>query len=102
LNISLEKTFDPKIKRKGDKGSPYLNPLPGEIKPKRLPFRRIEKDGVEMQVRIQETQIELNPSLVKIARRKLHSILSKAFSISIFRNINPNFPLLDLKVCNIS
>jgi hypothetical protein len=87
LNISLEKTSDPKIKRKGDKGSPCLNPLPGEIKPKGLPFRRMEKDGVKMQILIQEIQMELNPSFSKIAKRKLHPILSKAFSISIFRNI---------------
>ena len=50
LNISLEKTSEPKIKRKGDKGSPCLNPLPGEIKPKGLPFRRMEKERAEMQI----------------------------------------------------
>jgi hypothetical protein len=32
LNMSLEKTSTPKIKRKGERGSPCLNPLPGEKK----------------------------------------------------------------------
>jgi hypothetical protein len=63
--MSLEKTSKPKIKRKGDRGSPYLNPLPGEKKPKRLPFRRIEKEEEEMQILIQEIQVGLNPSFPK-------------------------------------
>jgi hypothetical protein len=55
-----------------------------------------------MQILIQEIQIGLNPNFSKIAKRKLHSILSKAFSISIFMNIKPHLPLLDLKVCKSS
>jgi hypothetical protein len=52
LNISLEKTSAPKIKRKGKRGSPCLNPLSGEKSPKGLPFSRMEKEVEEMQILI--------------------------------------------------
>jgi hypothetical protein len=52
--MSLENTSAPKMKRKGDRGSPYLSPLPGEIKPKGLPLRRMDKEGVDMQILMQE------------------------------------------------
>jgi hypothetical protein len=71
----------------------------GEKNPKGLLFRRIENEVEEMKILIQEIQIGLNPNFSKIAKRKLHSILSKAFSISIFMNIKLHLPLLDLKVC---
>jgi hypothetical protein len=99
MNDSLEKTSEPKIKRKGDYGSPCLNPLSEEKKPKGLPFSKMEKEAKEMQVLIREIQIGLNPNFSKIANRKFYSILSKAFSISILRNIKPHFPLLGLKEC---
>jgi hypothetical protein len=99
MNDSLEKTSEPKIKRKWDYGSPCLNPLSEEKKPKGLPFSKMEKEGEEMQVLIREIQIGLNPNFSKIANRKFYSILSKAFSISILRNIKPPFPLLGLKEC---
>jgi hypothetical protein len=95
--MSLENTLTPKMKKKGDRGSPCLSPLPGKMNPKGLPFRRMEKEGVEMQTLIQEIQIELNPNLSKMASKKFHSILSKAFSMSIFKNMKPPFPLLALK-----
>jgi hypothetical protein len=100
--MSLEKISKPNIKRKGKRGSPYPNPLPGEKNKKGLLFSRIEKDVEEVQILIQESQIGPNPSFSKIAKRKLHSILSKAFSMFIFMNIKPPLPLLDLKVCRIS
>jgi hypothetical protein len=57
----------------------------------------MEKEADVMQVLTQSIHIELNPSYFKIASIKGHSILSKAFSISFLRNINPYLPLLDLK-----
>jgi hypothetical protein len=57
----------------------------------------LKKKAEDMQILIQAIKIELNPSFSKMAKRKDHSILSKAFSISIFRNIKPPLPLLDLK-----
>jgi hypothetical protein len=48
LNSSLERTSAPKMKRKRDRGSPYLNPLSGEKSPKGLPFRRMAKEVEEM------------------------------------------------------
>lgn len=33
LNKSLEKTSEPRMKRKGESGSPYLKPLDGEKNP---------------------------------------------------------------------
>ena len=40
------------IKRKGEKGSPCLNPLVGEINPYGLPLMRMEKEEEEMQAEI--------------------------------------------------
>jgi hypothetical protein len=77
-------------------------PLPREKKPKGLPFKRIENEVDEIQILIYESQIGLKPSFSKMAIRKLHSILSKAFSMSIFMNIKPVLPCLDLKVCSSS
>jgi hypothetical protein len=57
----------------------------------------MEKEGVDMQILIQEIQVELNPNFSRIANKKFHSILSKAFSISIFKNMKPPLPLLDLR-----
>jgi hypothetical protein len=48
LNSSLERTLAPKMKRKRERGSPYLNPLSGEKSPKGLPFRRMAKEVEEM------------------------------------------------------
>jgi hypothetical protein len=45
----------------------------------------MEKEGVDMQTLIHEIQVELNPNFSKIANKKVHSILSKAFSMSIFK-----------------
>jgi hypothetical protein len=52
LNRSLERTSTPKMKRKGERGSPCLNPLSREKRPKGLPFRRMEKEEDEMQILI--------------------------------------------------
>jgi hypothetical protein len=102
LNISIEKTSTPKIKRKGERGFPCLNPLPGKKKPKGLTFKKIEQEVEEIQILIQDSQRGLKPSFSKMAIRNLHFILSKAFSMSIFMNIYPPFTLLDLKVCRSS
>jgi hypothetical protein len=90
LNISLEKTSTPNMNKKGDRGSPCLNPLSGAKFPKGLPFKIIEKEVEEMHSLIQESQEELKPSFSMIERIKGHSILSKAFSLSILRNIYPS------------
>jgi hypothetical protein len=58
LNISLEKTSVPRMKRKGDKGSPCFRPLEGKSLPYGLPFRRIEKEAEEMQILTQLIQEE--------------------------------------------
>ena len=97
-NISLENTSDPKMKRKGERGSPCLRPLAGEIKPNGLPLMRMEKEEEEMHASIQPIQTPLNPSFFMMASRKGHSIWSNAFSMSILRNIKPFLPLLFLKV----
>ena len=102
LNMSLEKTSTSKMKRKWERGSPCLNPLPGEKRPKGLLFKRIEKEVDVIHILIHESQVGVNPSFSKIARRKLYSILSKAFSMSIFMNIKPPLPLLGLKACRSS
>jgi hypothetical protein len=94
---SLESTSDPRIKRKGERGSPCLKPLLGENNPKGLPFKRMEKDEEEIQSSIHCSQIAWNPKFFITARIRFHSSLSKAFSISILRNMNPPFPLLSLK-----
>jgi hypothetical protein len=97
LSSSLESNSDPRIKRKGEIGSPCLKPLDGENKLKGLPFKRIEKEEDEMHDSIQCNQVALNPKCCIMARISFHSILSKAFSISILRNRKPPFPLLSLK-----
>jgi hypothetical protein len=47
LSSNLESNYEPKMKRK-ERGSPCLNPLEGEKRPKRLPFRSMEKEGDEI------------------------------------------------------
>jgi hypothetical protein len=87
LNIILENTFEPRINKKGERGSPYLKPLAGENKPKGLPLIKIEKEEEVIQDSIHPIQVTSYPNIFRIASRKDQSILSKAFSISIFRNI---------------
>jgi hypothetical protein len=89
------------MKRKGERGSPYLRPLSRENLLKGLPFRRMEKEE-EMHNLIQLTQVEWKPRFSIIAKMKTHSILSKAFSMSILRNKKPPFPFLFLKECRSS
>jgi hypothetical protein len=62
-------------------------------------FNKTENDVVDIQRRI---HLSLNPNLCRIDKRKLHSILAKAFSISILTAISPPLPLLDLRVLRIS
>jgi hypothetical protein len=69
---------------------------------KGLPLIRIEKEEEEMHVSIQLIQVAWNPNFFIIARIKDHSILSKAFFISIFRNIKPPIHFLFLKECRSS
>jgi hypothetical protein len=57
LSNNLESNSEPMMKRKGERGSPCLKPLEGEKRPKGLPFRRMEKEGEEMQVWIHYSQV---------------------------------------------
>jgi hypothetical protein len=90
------------MKRNGERGSPYLRPLSRENLLKGLPFRKMEKEEEEMHNLIQLTQVEWKPSFSIIAKTKTHSTLSKAFSMSILRNMKPPFPFLFLKECKSS
>jgi hypothetical protein len=67
-------------------------------RPKGLPLIRMEKDGKVMQIRIQLIHVEWKPNLAKMAKRKFHSIQSKAFSISILIAIRPPLPFLAFNV----
>ena len=99
LNNNLERTSMPRINKKGKRGSPCLRPLLGENKPKWLPLIRKEKKEEEMHKLIHLIQTGWKPSFSITTKTKSHSILSKAFSMSMFRNINPHFPILLWKVC---
>jgi hypothetical protein len=68
--------FKSQNKEKMRRGSPRLNPLSEEKKPKGLPLSRMEKEEEEMQTRIQESQIGLKPSFSIIDKSPLHSIKS--------------------------
>jgi hypothetical protein len=57
LNSSLEITSEPKMKRKGERGSLCLRPLSGKNLPKGLPFRITEKEAEEMHNLIQIIQM---------------------------------------------
>jgi hypothetical protein len=57
LNKSFERTSEPKMKRKGDRGSPYHSPLAGENMPKGLPLISIEKEEEDIQILIQFIQV---------------------------------------------
>jgi hypothetical protein len=61
-------------------------------RPKGLPFIRMEKEGEVMQIHTQFVQVGWNPNLAIMARRNSHSILSKAFSMSILRAMRPPLP----------
>ena len=85
LNNNLERTSEPSINRKGERGSPCLRPLLGENKPKGLPLIRMEKEEEEIHNLFQVIQKEWKPNLTE--SKNFHSILSKAFSMSKLRNM---------------
>jgi len=49
----LERISEPRIKRKGDRGSPCLRPREGKNLPKGAPSSRMEKEEVVMHCLIQ-------------------------------------------------
>jgi hypothetical protein len=102
LNKSLENTSEPRMKRNGDRESHCLKPPAEEMIPKELPFSKMEKKVEEMQVLIHAIQVEQKLSFSMMTSRNPHSILSKAFSMSIFRNKKPPLPFLLLKECKSS
>lgn len=63
-------------KKKGDKGSPCLNPLPRVIITYGLSLINTEKVNEDMQYMIQLTQIQWNPKASSKACKYFHSILS--------------------------
>lgn len=69
LRSSQESTSAPRMKRKGDRGSPWLKPLEGENKSNGLPLIRMENEEEELQTCIQLIHIELKPSFFIMARR---------------------------------
>jgi hypothetical protein len=75
LNISLENTSEPRMKRNGDRGSPCRRPLAREMIPNGLPFNKMEKEAEEMQALIYAIQDGQEPSFSMIASSNPHSIL---------------------------
>jgi hypothetical protein len=69
-------------KRKGDSGSPYLNPQELLKKPAGEPFTKTEKQTEDMQCTIQEHYFSLKPHLLTMYKRKFQLTWSKAFTIS--------------------
>ena len=89
LNNNLERTSEPRINKKGDRGSPCLRPFLGDNKPKGLPLIRMEKEEEDMHNLIQVIQEEWKPNYFITKRINSHSILSKTISISKLRNMKP-------------
>ena len=89
LNSNLERTSEPRINRKGDRGSPCLRPLLEENKPKGLPLIRMEKEEEEMHNLIQVIQEERKPNCFITERINSYFILSKSFFMSKLRNMKP-------------
>lgn len=101
-NNNLEKTFEPRINKKGERGSPCLKLLVGENFPKGLPFSKMEKEVEEIQMQIHFILVAWKPNFSIMAKRKFHSISSKVFTISVLRDIKPPLPFLFLKEWNNS
>jgi hypothetical protein len=74
LNMSLENTSNPRMKRKGDRGSPCLRLLVGEMIPNGLPFNKMEKEAEEMHALIQAIQVELKLFHDSQQKTTFHSI----------------------------
>lgn len=68
-------------------GSPCRTPLLLLNQEEGLPLMSREKEPEDRQVLIQEIQMSGNQNLLRITRIVDHSIVSNAFSMSIFANI---------------
>ena len=97
---SLDSTSAPIIYKKGERGSPWQRSLEDLKFPKGLPFIRKEKDGMDMHWLTQLIHIELKPWRQRTLSKKDHSIVSKAFSVSILRAIRPTNPLFLFSLCS--
>ena len=86
---SLESTSAPIIYKKGERGSPWRRPLEDLTLPKGLPFIRKENVGVDIHWLTQFIHVGLKPWRRRTLSKKDHSIVSKAFSVSILRAIRP-------------
>jgi hypothetical protein len=75
LNSNLERTSELRIKRKGERGSPYLRPLLRENKLKGLPLIRMVKEEEEMHNLIQVIQEKWKPNCFITKSKNSHSIL---------------------------
>jgi hypothetical protein len=82
------------MKRKGDRGSPYLRPWEGDNFPWGEPSIKTENETVKMHCLIRWVQEWLKPKAKKNFERKFYSIKSKAFSMSNLIAIGPPLPFL--------
>jgi hypothetical protein len=92
LKMILERISEPRIKRKGERGSPCLIPREGKNLPKGTPSRRMEKEEVVIHCLIHWIHMGWKPSKDKIFNKNSHSKESKAFSMSSFKAICPPLP----------
>jgi hypothetical protein len=75
------------MKRKGDRGSPFLMPLVGEKGLDGMPLIRMENRVEEVRLTIQETHVGSKPKARRVVLKYSHLILSKSFERSSFRRI---------------
>ena len=88
--ISLDKTLIAIVKREGDSESPCQRSRLELKKPTGDPLIRIEKVGVEIHWLMRWIHLSENPKCLKMDKRRGHSTLLKAFSISNLRATNPS------------
>ena len=89
------------IKRKGTKGSPFLNPLIDLNSSVGLPFTKIETEADSMHLLIHKIHLVWNPNLYSISYRKFHPTESYAFVTTKFsHNILFTTKLHSTYICN--
>lgn len=89
----LPRPLTPRMKRKGERGSPCLMPWEGLKGVVGDPFTRIEEKEDEIRFIIKLIHIWLNPNASKTFSMYLQFNLSNAFKRSSFRSIPGNFVL---------
>lgn len=86
----LDRSFDIRMKRKGDIRSPCFNPFSIGILPQTLPFNNSSIDTENMQCRTNFTNLSKKLNRIRIQVRTTKLTLSYAFCISI---LIPTIPL---------